>query len=305
VLGPYLFSATSRETLGEKMEFYFHDMSLVPLFIQENYLKTQPSALRGVTGPDIAIKQLNLLDKAASSISDGDLVDALVHSPEQHWSLLPLHAALSTVRPASFIYGMGGGYGGPNMASFPSWLGQTSKGNKLQRLLSDIQVRMRLVVTSDKPQIRQTYVPALYPRLVTPLIKDGSEAIPDIIDVMDHYYLSKDDWDALVELGVGEHNGDAILKKIPAGTKTSFSKKYNASEHPIAFHKATDLGKVPKKLAGGPAPDLDEVFDVEEDVEEEKEEKPVDPITKDKLLREAKPKGAGKARQSKGKARAT
>lgn len=33
-------------------------------------------------------------------------------------------------------------------------------------------------------------------------------------------------------------------------------------DHPIAFHKATDLGKAPKKLAGGPAPDLEDVFDV-------------------------------------------
>jgi replication factor C subunit 1 len=34
LLGPYLFSHTSRATLGEKMELYFHDHSFVPLFIQ-------------------------------------------------------------------------------------------------------------------------------------------------------------------------------------------------------------------------------------------------------------------------------
>ena len=34
MLGPYLFSATSRETLGDKMELYFQDHSFVPLFIQ-------------------------------------------------------------------------------------------------------------------------------------------------------------------------------------------------------------------------------------------------------------------------------
>jgi hypothetical protein len=34
VLGPYLFSRTARETLGEKMELYFHEPSLMPLFIQ-------------------------------------------------------------------------------------------------------------------------------------------------------------------------------------------------------------------------------------------------------------------------------
>ena len=40
-----------------------------------------------------------------------------------------------------------------------------------------------------------------------------------------------------------------------------FSKKrYNATEHPIPFHKAQDLGKIPKKLVGGPAPDLEEAY---------------------------------------------
>ena len=34
LLGPYVFSATSRETLGEKMEYYFQDHSFMPLFIQ-------------------------------------------------------------------------------------------------------------------------------------------------------------------------------------------------------------------------------------------------------------------------------
>lgn len=38
--------------------------------------------------------------------------------------------------------------------------------------------------------------------------------------------------------------------------------RYNAQAHPIAFHKATDLGKLPQKIAGAPAPDLEEAYDV-------------------------------------------
>lgn len=38
--------------------------------------------------------------------------------------------------------------------------------------------------------------------------------------------------------------------------------RYNTSEHPIAFHKAQDLGKSAKKLEGGPAPDLEDAFEV-------------------------------------------
>lgn len=79
MLGPYLFSQTARETLGDKMELYFHDPSFVPLFIQENYLKTQPTKVKNDGGAEKILKQLELMDKAASSISDGDLVDALIH----------------------------------------------------------------------------------------------------------------------------------------------------------------------------------------------------------------------------------
>ena len=38
--------------------------------------------------------------------------------------------------------------------------------------------------------------------------------------------------------------------------------RYNSMEHPVPFHKAQELGKPTKKLAGGPAPDLEDVFDV-------------------------------------------
>ncbi len=34
ILGPYVFSRTSRETINDKIEYYFHDHSFVPLFIQ-------------------------------------------------------------------------------------------------------------------------------------------------------------------------------------------------------------------------------------------------------------------------------
>ncbi|KAF8994582.1 replication factor RFC1 C terminal domain-containing protein [Cyathus striatus] len=260
MLGPYLFSSTSRETLGEKMDYYFQDHSFVPLFIQENYLKTQPARTRNLEGPELILKQLELMDRAASSISDGDLVDALIHGPEQHWSLMPLHAVLSTVRPASSLYGTGAHYGGQNAMTFPAWLGQNSKQAKLNRQLSDVQVRMRLRVSGDKGEIRQSYIPALFPYIVKPLMDTGASAVEEVIDRMDEYFLSKDDWDTVVELGVGDNKDDFIMKKISTATKTALTKKYNAKEHPIPFHKAQDLGKAPKKLAGGPAPDLEEAF---------------------------------------------
>ncbi|KAJ3513370.1 hypothetical protein NLJ89_g2988 [Agrocybe chaxingu] len=316
LLGPYVFSHTSRETLGDKMEYYFQDHSFVPLFIQENYLKTQPARLRNQDGPEKAMHELRLLDRAASSISDGDLVDALIHGPEQHWGLMPLHAICSTVVPAFNVYGNAPHYGGPNPLTFPQyerflfdhkhflivrlsllcrWLGQNSKQGKLSRQLGDIQIRMRLKVSGDKSEIRQSYIPALHPHIVKPLMDMGASAVDEVITLMDDYFLSREDWDTIVELGVDDKKDDLMLKKIPAATKTAFTRKYNSSEHPIPFHKAQDLGKAPKKLAGGPAPDLEEAYVddvIEEASDDESKSKTSDDITKDSLIKAPKKRKA-------------
>ncbi|KAJ8072409.1 DNA replication factor C complex subunit Rfc1 [Marasmius tenuissimus] len=302
VLGPYMFSSTCRETLGEKMEYYFQDHSFVPLFIQENYLRAEPSRVKNETGPDKILKQLQLMDKAASSISDADLVDGLIHGPEQHWSLMPLHAVCSTVRPASFVYGSGVHFGGAGGISFPQWLGQNSRMNKLNRQLSDVQVKMRLKVSGDKSEIRQAYIPALYPHIVQPLVDEGQSGVSEIIRHMDEYYLGREDWDTLVELGVGDKKDDLVLKKIPGPVKAAFTKKWNGMEHPIAFHKAQDV-KAPKRLAVDQVPDLEEAFDVDEVPEASEDEKDVDnmDIGKDKLIQTTKKK---KAAPGKGKGKA-
>ncbi|KAF8959445.1 replication factor RFC1 C terminal domain-containing protein [Flammula alnicola] len=291
LLGPYVYSSTSRETLGDKMEYYFQDHSFVPLFIQENYLKTTPARVRNLDGPEKILKELQLMDRAASSISDGDLVDALIHGPEQHWGLMPLHAICSTVTPTSLLYGGGISYGGPNAMSFPQWLGQNSKQNKLARQLGDVQIRMRLKVSGDKTEIRQSYIPALFPHIIQPLMDVGASAVPEVIEQMDEYYISKEDWDTIVELGVGEKKDDAVLKKISAATKTTLTRKYNSTEHPIPFHKAEDLGKLAKKIAGEPAPDLEEAYVedvIEEASDDEAKSKDLDDVTKDSLIKATK-----------------
>lgn len=92
-------------------------------------------------------------------------------------------------------------------------------------------------------------------------------AVEDVIERMDKYYLSKEDWDSIVELGVDTHRDDTVLKKIPGPVKSAFTRKYNSSEHPIAYHKGDNLGKVPKRLGTvGEKPDLEDAFDMDDDV---------------------------------------
>jgi len=59
----------------------------------------------------------------------------------------------------------------------------------------------------------------------------------EVIERKDEYYLSKQDWDAVVELGVDEHIVSAPCCLISGLLTQLFIFRYNASEHPILFHK--------------------------------------------------------------------
>ncbi|GAA6048823.1 hypothetical protein JCM3770_003639 [Rhodotorula araucariae] len=292
LFGPQAFAPVSGLSLSDKNDVYFHDHSIMPLFVQENYLKGKFSRASGTNGLEAQIRNLELVTKAAESISDGDLVDAMIHGTQQQWSLMPIHGMLSCVRPASYCYGGGGGF-----PTFPSWLGKNSTQNKLNRALSEIQIRMRLRVSGDKREIRQSYLPALFPRLVSPLQDRGTDAVDEVIALMDEYYLSKDEWDAIVEMGIGEGRGmDEVLKKIPSQIKSAFTRRYNASDHPIPYHKP-EVGRAKaKKLAPqGDAPDLEEAF-VEEDLPEgdddDGDSDASNDVSRDKLVKAKKPKAA-------------
>ena len=88
------------------------------------------------------------------------------------------------------------------------------------------------------------YIPELYPYIVQPLMEDGTvscykarlipstclliyqqSAVQDVIERMDEYYLSKEGWDTIVELGVGDRRDELVFKKIAPATKTAFTKK--------------------------------------------------------------------------------
>ena len=126
ILGGGMFAPSSKATLSQKSELYFNDHELSYLMLQENYLGTKPIRANGYNGREEALKHLELAEQAASSISEGDLIDRLIHGPEQLWSLMPLHAIFAFVRPASFVSGSMAGHS----SGFPQWLGKNSSLGK-------------------------------------------------------------------------------------------------------------------------------------------------------------------------------
>ena len=123
ILGGGLFAPSSTSTLNEKIELYFNDHEFSSLMLQENYLGTNPMLSNTYSGKEKNLKMLELADSAAESISDGDLVDRMIHGSQQQWALMPTHAVFSFVRPASFIAGSQAG----SQTRFTTWLGNNSK----------------------------------------------------------------------------------------------------------------------------------------------------------------------------------
>ncbi|KAH4225700.1 replication factor C subunit 1 [Parastagonospora nodorum] len=302
ILGGGMFAASSKATLNEKIELYFNDHEFSPLMLQENYLGTNPIQALNYSGKEQNLKKLELASQAADSISDGDLVDRMIHGSQQQWSLMPTHAVFSFVRPASFVAGSTAG----NQTRFTSWLGKNSSTNKLSRLVKEIQAHMRLRSSGDRHEIRQQYIPVLWTELVQKLQKEGKDAVGPIIELMDSYYLTKDDFDAIMELGVGPMDQEKV--KIETQAKATFTRFYNQQSHPLPFMKASSV-VAPKKQAKE-KPDLEEAIEESDDgevIEEVKDEDEEADLSKDKYVKQPKKKAAAKkgaAAPKKGKRKA-
>ena len=130
---------------------------------------------------------------------------------------MPTLAVFSSVIPSSYRAGLltGG-------TDFTKWLGNNSKLGKLSRYVKEIQSHMRLRSSGDRHEIRQQYLPVLWTQLVKRLEKEGKECVDEVIDLMDSYFLTKEDWDAILELGLGPQDMDGV--KLETQTKATFTR---------------------------------------------------------------------------------
>ncbi|KAJ2910725.1 DNA replication factor C complex subunit Rfc1 [Coemansia aciculifera] len=287
VIGKYLSkSENARLSFSDKLDLYYSDFSIVPLFVQENYIDNRPA------GCESSLEMLDRVSMAADLISEGDVVDNKLRGSQQ-WGLMPLHAALSSVGPAYYVSG-----GHEGMYRFPGWLGQNSKGTKLARMLREVQSHMRLRVSADKTEIRKSYIPAMVPELVSPLTNNGASGISDVMSMMDHYYLTKDHWDFMLELHL---DGERMLKTIPSAVKSAFTREYKKANHPVAFQAIASAAA--SKAAPATAsfkPDTEDVIDDDDDglaaVDDDDEAADSDEQSGDSLDKDALIKAPAKAK---------
>ncbi|BES91545.1 replication factor C (activator 1) 1, 145kDa [Nesidiocoris tenuis] len=86
-----VFSETDHKTMTihDKMDLFFHDYSIAPLFVQENYLNVIPHAQESQNKKG----KMKLFAEAALALSHGDMIDRAIRS-QNAWSLLPTQVSI-------------------------------------------------------------------------------------------------------------------------------------------------------------------------------------------------------------------
>ncbi len=105
---------------------------------------------------------------------------------------------------------------------------------------------MKTTLSADKEQIREVYVPMMANLLTAPLQSQGKvkgclffffttdlfikcilfnfkDGIDEVIKLMDSYYLNREDYDSILELGIGNMDKDKLMKEIPTAVKSAFT----------------------------------------------------------------------------------
>ncbi|XP_030374533.1 replication factor C subunit 1 [Scaptodrosophila lebanonensis] len=228
-LGPWdvvrkVFSAEDHKhmSLYDKCDLFFHDYSMAPLFVQQNYLQVTPQGPR----KDI----LSKVAATAEALSLGDLVDRCIRGSSA-WSLLPTQAVFSSLLPGEYMCGHFTG-----QINFPGWLGKNSRSNKRSRLAQELHDHTRIRTSGSRQSMRLDYAPYLLSNIVRPMATYGQEGVAAALDVMKDYHLLREDLDSLIELTTwpGKKSPmDAVDGRVKAALTRSYNKEVLAYSYSV------------------------------------------------------------------------
>uniref|UniRef100_A0ABK9MQN0 Replication factor C subunit 1 n=1 Tax=Glossina morsitans morsitans TaxID=37546 RepID=A0ABK9MQN0_GLOMM len=220
-MGPWevvrkVFSAEEHKTMSfnDKSDLFFHDYSLAPLFVQQNYLIVNP------VGPRSEVLQKVALTADALSLSD--LVDKRIRS-QSAWSLLPTQAVFSSVMPGEYMKGSFTG-----QINFPAWLGKNSRISKRSRLAQEIHDHTRIRTSGSRLSIRLDYAAFLLHKIIHPLKEHGLDGVNESLNTIKEYHLLREDLESLIELTTwpGKKSPmDSVDSKVKAALTRSYNKE--------------------------------------------------------------------------------
>ncbi|CAA7404769.1 unnamed protein product [Spirodela intermedia] len=260
--------------MDERIDLSMSDPDLVPLIIQENYVNYRPIS---AGKDDNGVKRMNMLAQAAESIGDGDIINVQIRRYRQ-WQLFQSSSVASSIIPAALMHGHRETLeqGERNYNRFGGWLGKNSTRGKNLRLLEDVHVHFLASQQSslDREALRLDYFPLLLKQLTHPLrVMPKEDAVQSVVEFMDAYSLSQEDFDSILELSRFQGHPSA-MDGVPPAVKAALTRAYKEGSGSRVI-RAADLisfpgmKKAPKKRIAAMLEPLEEPAD---DVEQSEEE---------------------------------
>ncbi|KAM2279650.1 hypothetical protein ACFX1S_040464 [Malus domestica] len=230
--------------MDERVDLSMSDPDLVPLLIQENYVNYRPSA---AVKDDSGIKRLNLIARAAESIGNGDIFNVQIRKYRQ-WQLSQSACLSSSIIPAALLRGQRETLeqGERNFNRFGGWLGKNSTLGKNRRLLEDLHVHLLASreSSSGRETVRVEYLSLLLKRLTVPLRElPKDEAVQEVVEFMNTYSISQDDFDTIVELSKYQGHPNPLDGIVPA-VKAALTKAYKEGSK-TRMVRAADFVTIP------------------------------------------------------------
>ncbi|XP_068330223.1 replication factor C subunit 1-like isoform X2 [Pyrus communis] len=230
--------------MDERVDLSMSDPDLVPLLIQENYINYRPSA---AVKDDSGIKRMNLIARAAESIGNGDIFNVQIRKYRQ-WQLSQSASLSSSIIPAALLRGQRETLeqGERNFNRFGGWLGKNSTLGKNRRLLEDLHVHLLASreSSSGREIVRVEYLSLLLKRLTMPLRElPKDEAVQEVVEFMNTYSISQDDFDTIVELSKYQGHPNPLDGIVPA-VKAALTKAYKEGSK-TRMVRAADFVTIP------------------------------------------------------------
>ncbi|VFR03000.1 unnamed protein product [Cuscuta campestris] len=281
--------------IDERISLCMSDPDLVPLIIQENYINYCPSS---GGKDDNGLKRMSLIARAAESIADGDVVNVQIRRFQQ-WQLSQMGSLASSIIPAALLHGRREvlEQGERNFNRFGSWLGKNSTRGKNYRLLEDLRFHMLASSESnlERRALRLDYLTLLRKKITDPLrTMSKDEAIEKVVEFMDSYSITQDDFDSIVEISKFQGHSNP-MEGIQPAVKAALTRAYNKGSSSRVVRTADlitlpGLKKAPKKRVAAMLEPLDETLEegkndvLEEDEDEDSDTEEDDALDPEKKL---------------------
>lgn len=233
-----------RLRMDERIDFGMSDPDLVPLIIQENYINYRPNTIGKDEG---GVKRMNAVARAAESIADGDLVNVQIRRYRQ-WQLSQAACFASSIVPAAVMHGNREilETGERNFNRFGGWLGKYSTTNKNLRLLEDVHshILASQQANLDRETLRLDYLSLLLRQLTDPLkTMPKDEAVQKVVEFMDTYSLSQEDFDTIVEISKFKGH-PSPMDGVQSAVKSALTRAYKQGSSSRVV-RAADLINIP------------------------------------------------------------